>query len=99
MLSQAGQQLVDRLPVPLGDGPEGVGAVVKAVLAGVVLIEAVAGGGIELDAEGLDEVVDRVLDRLFGTARPGVERASNSPSAGTSGGRRSGCRGPSHERG
>jgi hypothetical protein len=55
MLSQAGQQLVDRLPVTFGDSPKGVGAVVKAVFASVVLVKGVAGGGIELDAKPLDE--------------------------------------------
>ena len=55
------------LLVPLGDGLLRHRRSLQTRPCGVVLVKAVAVGGIELDAKRLDEVVDRVLHGLFGS--------------------------------
>jgi hypothetical protein len=62
VILEAAQQVMDGVLLLLGEATEELGAVIEPVLSGILLVEAVAGGGVELDAQSLNDVVDRILD-------------------------------------
>src|SRR5215211_4635306 len=64
-LLKAVDQLSDRFLLALGKAAEHLGAIFVAVFSRVFLVERVTRGRVELGAESLNQVVDRVLDRFF----------------------------------